>query len=319
LIINNQQYTNKFQDDQTQKNSQVSRPIQTVNSLQQPNIDELYRIPKNVDNVQITRETTYSQVPQMPITHQISQIPNANINIPSQRKLIIPIKSTVPDYKSPITLSLSRTHDEQENIREEPMEYNNDEYQQEQEQEQEPRYDLNPVPSLPQMSQLDLNKEQFVKSTQTINDLLNRASQANLDEADNNFDQFRTTTRTRRTQNQLFSNPPPQILSPLQQSMVPNYNDDRIKKLLDDTDSLKKKHHFLKDKLNELTGKIISYKNKINEIENEKKLREVNALKAENEVIKQQISQLSKLKDTSAEVKMLRDQLKELDPLRQKT
>jgi len=41
LIINNQQYTNKFQDDQTQKNSQVSRPIQTVNSLQQPNIDEL--------------------------------------------------------------------------------------------------------------------------------------------------------------------------------------------------------------------------------------------------------------------------------------
>ena len=196
LIINNQQYTNKFQDAQTQKNSQVSRPIQTINSLQQPNIDELYRIPKNVDNVQITRETTYSQVPQMPITHQISQIPNANINIPSQRKLIIPIKSTVPDYKSPITLSLSRTHEEQENIREEPMEYNNDEYQQEQEQEQEPRYDLNPVPSLPQMSQLDLNKEQFVKSTQTINDLLNRASQANLDEADNNFVQFRTTTRT---------------------------------------------------------------------------------------------------------------------------
>ena len=130
--------------------------------------------------------------------------------------------------------------------------------------------DLNPVPSLPQMSQLDLNKEQFVKSTQTINDLLNRASQANLDEADNNFDQFRTTTRTRRTQNQLFNNPPPQILSPLQQSMVPNYNDDRIKKLLDDIDSLKNKHHFLKDKLNELIGKINSYKNKINEIENEK-------------------------------------------------
>ena len=105
----------------------------------------------------------------MPISHQISQIPNANINIPSQRKLIIPIESTAPDYKSPITLSLPRTHEEQENIREEPMEYNQEEYQQ----EPEPKYELNPVPSLPQISPLDLNRAQFVKSTQTINDLLN--------------------------------------------------------------------------------------------------------------------------------------------------
>jgi hypothetical protein len=313
-----QQYINKSQAVQTQNDTtQVSRPIQTVDSLQQPKINELYqyrnvpRIPQNVDKVQFTQETSYSQVPQLPISHQISQIPDANINIPSQRKLIIPIKSTVPDYNSPITLSLPRTHDEQENIREEQIKYNQDEYQQ----EQEPRYELNPVPSLPQMSPLDLNKVQFVKSTQTINELLNRASQANLDEADN-YEQFRTTTR--RTQNQIFSNPQPQIMSPLQQSMVTNYNDDRIKKLLDDTDSLKNKHHFLKDKLNELTGKINSYKYKIKAIEDEKKLSEVNALKAENEVIKQQISELSKLKDSSAEVKMLRDQLKELDPLRQK-
>ena len=321
-----QQFINKSQAAQTQNDAQVSRPIQTLNSLQQPKINELYkyqnvpRIPQNVENVQYTQETSsYSQVPQMPISHQISQIPNANINIPSQRKLIIPIESTTPDYKSPITLSLPRTHEEQENIREEPMEYNQEEYQQ----ETEPKYELNPVPSLPQMSPLDLNRAQFVKSTQTINDLLNRGSQANLDDADN-YDQFRTTSRTRRTQNQIFSNPPPQvipqpqIMPPLQQSIVPNYNDDRIKKLLDDTDSLKNKHHFLKDKLNELTGKINSYKNKIKAIEDEKKLSEVNALKAENEAIKQQISQLSKMKDSSAEVQMLRDQLKELDPLRQK-
>ena len=321
-----QQFINKSQAAQTQNDAQVSRPIQTLNSLQQPKINELYkyqnvpRIPQNVENVQYTQETSsYSQVPQMPISHQISQIPNANINIPSQRKLIIPIESTAPDYKSPITLSLPRTHEEQENIREEPMEYNQEEYQQ----EPEPKYELNPVPSLPQISPLDLNRAQFVKSTQTINDLLNRGSQANLDDADN-YDQFRTTSRTRRTQNQIFSNPPPQvipqpqIMSPLQQSIVPNYNDDRIKKLLDDTDSLKNKHHFLKDKLNELTGKINSYKNKIKAIEDEKKLSEVNALKAENEAIKQQISQLSKMKDSSAEVQMFRDQLKELDPLRQK-
>ena len=290
-----QEYINKSQAIQTQYDNQVSRPIQTVNSLQQPKTNELYqyqnvpRIPQNVDNVQFTQETTYSQ------------IPDANINTP--------IQTTVPDYKSPITLSLPRTHNEQENI----MEYNQNEYQQ----EQMPNYELNPVPSLPQISQLDLNKEQFVKSTQTINDLLNRGSQVNLDEADN-YEQFRTTTTTRRTQNQILSNPQPQIMSPLQQSMVPNYNDERIRKLLDDTDSLKNKHHFLKDKLDELTGKINSYKYKIKAIEDEKKLSEVNALKAENEAIKQQISQLSKLKDNSAEVQMLRDQLKELDPLRQK-
>ena len=290
-----QEYINKSQAVQTQYDNQVSRPIQTVNSLQQPKTDELYqyqnvpRIPQNVDNVQFTQETTYSQ------------IPDANINTP--------IQTTVPDYKSPITLSLPRTHDQKENV----IEYNQNEYQQ----EQVPNYELNPVPSLPQISQLDLNKEQFVKSTQTINDLLNRGSQVNLDEADN-YEQFRTTTTTRRTQNQILSNPQPQIMSPLQQSMVPNYNDERIRKLLDDTDSLKNKHHFLKDKLDELTGKINSYKYKIKAIEDEKKLSEVNALKAENEAIKQQISQLSKLKDNSAEVQMLRDQLKELDPLRQK-
>jgi hypothetical protein len=94
-----QQYINKSQAVQTQNDTtQVSRPIQTVDSLQQPKINELYqyrnvpRIPQNVDKVQFTQETSYSQVPQLPISHQISQIPDANINIPSQRKLIIPIK-----------------------------------------------------------------------------------------------------------------------------------------------------------------------------------------------------------------------------------
>ena len=44
-------------------------------------------------------------------------------------------------------------------------------------QEQEPKYKLNPVLSIPQLSPLDLYKELFLKSTQTINDLLNRGSQ----------------------------------------------------------------------------------------------------------------------------------------------
>ena len=87
------------------------------------------------------------------------------------------------------------------------MVYNQYEYQP----EKKPKYKLNPVPSLPQISPLDLNKEQFLKSTQTINDLLNRGSQVDLDEVDN-YDLFRTTTTTRRTQNQIFSNPQLQIL-----------------------------------------------------------------------------------------------------------
>ena len=51
-----QQYINKSQAVQTQNDTtQVSRPIQTVDSLQQPKINELYqyrnvpRIPQNVD------------------------------------------------------------------------------------------------------------------------------------------------------------------------------------------------------------------------------------------------------------------------------
>jgi len=53
-------------------------------------------------------------------------------------------------------------------------------------------------------------------------------------------------------------------------------------------------------------------------MEKEKAASELNALKAENQAIKQQLSELHNLRNESSEVRMLRSQLSELDPLRRK-
>ena len=327
------QYSQTYQLPET---SQVPQTSQYSQTLQQPQV-LTSQVPQVARFTQTSKQ--YSSESQIPQLQQISKIPDANINIPSQGKIMMPIKTTIQDYKSPVTLSLPRTHDQEQEREKEQIN-----------QDQEQNYELNPVPSLPQTLSFEQNLlkneqsqispenqnllnqisrvENLQKSTQTIEDYLyNR--RPNLNEMEDNYDQYQTTTtKTRKsTQNQIVRGSPQpqsllqpqqQILSPLQQSIIPNYNDDRIRKLLGDTDSLKNQHHFLKEKLDELTGKINSYKNKINELENEKKINEVNEIKAENELIRQQLLELSKLKDTSEEVKMLRNQLKELDPLRKK-
>ena len=327
------QYSQTYQ---LQETSQVPQTSQYSQTLQQPQV-LTSQVPQVARFTQTSKQ--YSSESQIPQLQQISKIPDANINIPSQGKIMMPIKTTIQDYKSPVTLSLPRTHDQEQEREKEQIN-----------QDQEQNYELNPVPSLPQTLSFEQNLlkneqsqispenqnlsnqisrvENLQKSTQTIEDYLyNR--RPNLNEMEDNYDQYQTTTtKTRKsTQNQIVRGSPQpqsllqpqqQILSPLQQSIIPNYNDDRIRKLLGDTDSLKNQHHFLKEKLDELTGKINSYKNKINELENEKKINEVNEIKAENESIRQQLLELSKLKDTSEEVKMLRNQLKELDPLRKK-
>ena len=327
------QYSQTYQLPET---SQVPQTSQYSQTLQQPQV-LTSQVPQVARFTQTSKQ--YSSESQIPQLQQISKIPDANINIPSQGKIMMPIKTTIQDYKSPVTLSLPRTHDQEQEREKEQIN-----------QDQEQNYELNPVPSLPQTLSFEQNLlkneqsqispenqnlsnqisrvENLQKSTQTIEDYLyNR--RPNLNEMEDNYDQYQTTTtKTRKsTQNQIVRGSPQpqsllqpqqQILSPLQQSIIPNYNDDRIRKLLGDTDSLKNQHHFLKEKLDELTGKINSYKNKINELENEKKINEVNEIKAENESIRQQLLELSKLKDTSEEVKMLRNQLKELDPLRKK-
>ena len=97
-----------------------------------------------------------------------------------------------------------------------------------------------------------------------------------------------------------------------------NAGDDRINKLVGDTTSLKNEHQLIQDKLNLLSGVVNEYKTKLELMEKEKAANEVNALRAENRAIKQQLSELNNLRNDAAEVRVLRSQLAQLDPLRKK-
>ena len=102
------------------------------------------------------------------------------------------------------------------------------------------------------------------------------------------------------------------------ETKIVNDNDDKIKSLEGDTNSLRTGHQKLQDKLNELTNEINFYKNQIGNLERDKSNNELDDLRAENRAIKQQLSELNNLRDSSAEIKYLRNQLSELDPLRRK-
>ena len=99
---------------------------------------------------------------------------------------------------------------------------------------------------------------------------------------------------------------------------VNNVGDERINKLVGDTNSLKSEHQLIQDKLNLLSGVVDEYKSKLELLEKEKAANEVNALRAENRAIKQQLSELNNLRNDAAEVRVLRSQLAQLDPLRRK-
>ena len=96
------------------------------------------------------------------------------------------------------------------------------------------------------------------------------------------------------------------------------YNDDKINKLEEERKSLRSGQQQLNNKLNELTSQINFYKNQLGILERDKSNNEVDALRAENQAIKQQLSELNNLRDTAAEVKYLRNKLSELDPLKRK-
>ena len=97
-----------------------------------------------------------------------------------------------------------------------------------------------------------------------------------------------------------------------------NVPDERINKLVGDTNSLKSEHQLIQNKLNALSGEMNAYKTKLELMERERADSEVNALRAENKAIKEQLSELSSLRNDAAEVRVLRTQLAQLDPLRRK-
>ena len=97
-----------------------------------------------------------------------------------------------------------------------------------------------------------------------------------------------------------------------------NVSDERINKLVGDTNSLKSEHQLIQNKLNALSGEMNAYRTKLELMEKERADSEVNALRAENKAMKQQLSELSNLRNDAAEVRVLRTQLAQLDPLRKK-
>ena len=97
-----------------------------------------------------------------------------------------------------------------------------------------------------------------------------------------------------------------------------NISDERINKLEGDTNLLKNEQQDLQTQLNKLTGQINEYKNKIALMQNSQSDKEIQALKAENQLIKQQLQELDNLRNEVAETQYLKAQLSEIDPLRQK-
>ena len=97
-----------------------------------------------------------------------------------------------------------------------------------------------------------------------------------------------------------------------------NISDERINKLEGDTNLLKNEQQDLQKQLNKLTGQIDEYKNKIALMQNSQSDNEIQALKAENQLIKQQLQELDNLRNEVAETQYLKAQLSEIDPLRQK-
>ena len=182
------------------------------------------------------------------------------------------------------------------------------------------------TPGLPTDASFEPKFNNF-ETAQTQTDYLNQTKEATTNtNFPGGFSNNYTETKTQyditlrnvpNVQPQPVLQPQPQIMQSLQPT-VQNVPDERINRLEGDTNSLRSEHQFLQDKINSLTGELNSYRNKLELMEKEKAASELNALKAENQAIKQQLSELYNLRNESSEVRMLRSQLSELDPLRRK-
>ena len=177
------------------------------------------------------------------------------------------------------------------------------------------------TPELPNDASFDPRFNNF-ETAQTQTDLLNQTKEATTStNFPGGFSNNYTETKT-QYDIQLRNVPPQPILQTqpqIMQSLPPqNIPDDRINRLEGDTNSLRSEHQFLQDKINSLTGELNSYRNKLELMEKEKAANELNALRAENQAIKQQLSELHNLRNEASEVRILRSQLSELDPLRRK-
>ena len=128
-----------------------------------------------------------------------------------------------------------------------------------------------------------------------------------------------TTTTTTSTYNVSLSlpkkNPNYKNVS-LSLPKTDNVDEEKIKKLKDEQSKLLNSISQYNFKIKELTNLINSYKNQISSaLQN---TDELESLRAENQMIKQQLDELNRLKKEAEEARYIKSQLTELEPLRKK-
>ena len=92
----------------------------------------------------------------------------------------------------------------------------------------------------------------------------------------------------------------------------------RISKLQGEQSTLKSQHSVFNTKITQLTNLINSYRAKITLLQRQNNANELQALRAENARIKQQLAEIGKLRKDVAEAQYLKNQLNEYEILRQK-
>ena len=95
-------------------------------------------------------------------------------------------------------------------------------------------------------------------------------------------------------------------------------DEQRINKLQGEQSTLKSQHSVFNTRITELTNLINSYRTKITFLQKQNNANELQALRAENARIKQQLSEIGKLRKEVAEAQYLKNQLNEYEILRQK-
>ena len=147
-----------------------------------------------------------------------------------------------------------------------------------------------------------------------------------------NLDQYNQYTTTENVQQETYNTVP--FITPVEDTSLNQYiqntatttttttnttiPDDRINKLEGDTNILKSEQQDLQSQIKKLNEQLNEYQTKISLMQNSQSNDEIQALRNENQLIKQQLQELDSLRREVEETRYLKAQLSELDPLKQK-
>ena len=147
-----------------------------------------------------------------------------------------------------------------------------------------------------------------------------------------NLDQYNQYTITENVQQETYNTVP--FITPVEDTSLNQYiqntatttmtttnttiPDDRINKLEGYANILKNEQQDLQSQIKKLNEQLNEYQMKISLMQNSQSNDEIQALRNENQLIKQQLQELDSLRREVEETRYLKAQLSELDPLRQK-